>query len=96
MYNRFFPNLFQNLAPKWPKSSQDPPKSSPNRPQIVPRGLLTTMLDQCLQKAGFLSSKKRPGDAPKWPRGAQKGPRGAQKPPKTVPNGAQDPPKPTF
>ena len=75
-------NSFPNPPQILPKSFQDPPK-------IDPKGVLESILDPCLKKTSFRTSKK-------WAKVAQERPKDAPERPKPFPNWAQDPPKSTF
>ena len=72
-----------------PKPSPNHPKPSQNRPQIDFKGLLGAILDPCLKKVRFLTSKKSP-------RGAQERPKEAPDRPNPLQNGPQNPPKSNF
>ena len=76
---QILPNFTPNHPQTLPKSFQDPPK-------IDPKGLLAPMLDPCLKKARFWTSKIRT-------KVAQERPEEAQDRPKPFPNEAQDLPK---
>ena len=90
--NQFFLitlKILLNSSPNPPNPPKILPNSSQNRPKIAPEALLEPILGQCLKKAWFRTPKKRP-------RSGQERPEEAQDRPKTLPNGAQDPPKTDF
>ena len=75
-------NIAQNPPQILPKSFQDPPK-------IDPKGVLESILDPCLKKTSFRTSKK-------WAKVAQERPKDAPERPNPLPNWAQDRPKSIF
>ena len=78
--------ILPNFTPNHPQTL---PKSFQDHPKIDPKGLLAPMLDPCLKKARFWTSKIRT-------KVAQERPEEAQDRPKPSPNEAQDPPKTDF
>ena len=93
MYNRFFPNFVQNLAPKWPKSSQDPPKSSPNPPQIDPKSFQEASWRPCWTSACKKVDFYRPKNGQETPQSGQEAPKRGQEAPRSLPKPSQMEPR---
>ena len=79
---QMLPDFCPNLAQIFPKSSQDPPK-------LDPKGLLEPILEPCLKKAVFWTSKIRT-------KVTQERPKEPPDRPNPLPNEAQVPPKSDF
>ena len=78
--------ILQNVAQNFP---QIQPKSSQDFPKIDLKGVLESILDPCLKKTSFRTSKK-------WAKVAQEWPKDAPERPKPFPNWARGPPKSFF
>ena len=91
-----FSKCFQNLATSWKKTSKSSqispqtfPKSFQDPLKLDPKGLLEPILEPCLKKAVFWTSRVRA-------KVAQERPKVAPDRPNPLPNQAQDPPKSDF